>query len=693
MLNVGRACAMSNTSPKTTSTTLEEKFAKLGLLSNWDFALHLPLRYEDKTRITPIEQLMPGSVALVHAEVVRTEDRPTAKGRMLRAVVVDETGELTLTFFHAYSGLSTLLRRGNTLTIFGEARLGYSHTLEMLHPKLQLATQTVELETRLTPIYPSTENLQQRSLRKRIDRALLDLDLTDPVPTDYTQALGLPDFKTALLSLHHPSPDADTEGLQMHTTPEWRRLIFDELLAQQITLRLGRDVASSLKAPMLTAEKAPQLLRAFREQLPFALTRAQERVTQEIAQDLVWSLPMNRLVQGDVGSGKTVVAALAALHAIASGYQVALLAPTEILAEQHYQKLDAWLSPLGLKIVWLAGKMKASEKAQSLATIRSGEAHLVVGTHALIQDGVRFQALGLAIVDEQHRFGVQQRLALRNLSDNELCAHLLMLSATPIPRTLAMSYLADVDVSIIDELPPGRTPIQTKLFRLDRVEEIYAQMNRAVQEGKQIYWVCPLVEESEALDLTPATTRFDNMRHALPRARIGLVHGQLASEDKEVVMKAFAEHRLDILVATTVIEVGVDVPNASIMVIEHAERFGLSQLHQLRGRVGRGATSSSCLLLFGDELTDTAKERLKIIRESTDGFEIARRDLQLRGPGEFLGEKQSGMPFLRFANLDRDEALLRSASEVALRWLTANREAAQQYAQRWFTHRETLLNA
>lgn len=479
----------------------------------------------------------------------------------------------------------------------------------------------------------------------------------------------------------------------MHTTPEWRRLIFDELLAQQITLRLGRDVASSLKAPMLTAEKAPQLLRAFREQLPFALTRAQERVTQEIAQDLVRSLPMNRLVQGDVGSGKTVVAALAALHAIASGYQVALLAPTEILAEQHYQKLDAWLSPLGLKIVWLAGKMKASEKAQSLATIRSGEAHLVVGTHALIQDGVRFQALGLAIVDEQHRFGVQQRLALRNLSDNELCAHLLMLSATPIPRTLAMSYLADLDVSIIDELPPGRTPIQTKLFRLDRVEEIYAQMNRAVQEGKQIYWVCPLVEESEALDLTPATTRFDNMRHALPRARIGLVHGQLASEDKEVVMKAFAEHRLDILVATTVIEVGVDVPNASIMVIEHAERFGLSQLHQLRGRVGRGATSSSCLLLFGDELTDTAKERLKIIRESTDGFEIARRDLQLRGPGEFLGEKQSGMPFLRFADLDRDEALLRSASEVALRWLTANREAAQQYAQRWFTHRETLLNA
>ena len=458
-------------------------------------------------------------------------------------------------------------------------------------------------------------------------------------------------------------------------------------------------------APELSPRADANLIVRFREHLPFALTGAQERVWKEIASDLARPEPMHRLVQGDVGSGKTVVAALAALRAVEAGYQAALMAPTEILAEQHFKKLVDWLTPLGIRTAWLTGRLKAAEKRRALEEIASGEARIVVGTHALIQDGVRFENLGLAIVDEQHRFGVAQRLALRTsgaagesgeageADANAAKPHLLMLSATPIPRTLAMSYLADLDVSVIDELPPGRTPVTTKTIRIERKNEVVALLRAVVAEGRQAYWVCPLIEESEALDLTPAVQAAEELQQALPDLKVALLHGAMSAPEKEAVMTAFASGETDLLVATTVIEVGVDVPNATLMVIEHAERFGLAQLHQLRGRVGRGAARSACLLLYGGELSELGRERLKIIRETTDGFEIARRDLQLRGPGEFLGERQSGMPLLRFANLETDGALLEAARREAERWLREDRDRALAHARRWFSAKAEFLAA
>ena len=458
-------------------------------------------------------------------------------------------------------------------------------------------------------------------------------------------------------------------------------------------------------APELSPRADANLIVRFREHLPFALTGAQERVWKEIASDLARPEPMHRLVQGDVGSGKTVVAALAALRAVEAGYQAALMAPTEILAEQHFKKLVDWLTPLGIRTAWLTGRLKAAEKRRALEEIASGEARIVVGTHALIQDGVRVENLGLAIVDEQHRFGVAQRLALRTsgaagesgeageADANAAKPHLLMLSATPIPRTLAMSYLADLDVSVIDELPPGRTPVTTKTIRIERKNEVVALLRAVVAEGRQAYWVCPLIEESEALDLTPAVQAAEELQQALPDLKVALLHGAMSAPEKEAVMTAFASGETDLLVATTVIEVGVDVPNATLMVIEHAERFGLAQLHQLRGRVGRGAARSACLLLYGGELSELGRERLKIIRETTDGFEIARRDLQLRGPGEFLGERQSGMPLLRFANLETDGALLEAARREAERWLREDRDRALAHARRWFSAKAEFLAA
>jgi len=666
-----------------------EKLATLGLVNSWDFALHLPLRYEDQTHITKVAHLVEGEPALISVTIVDQRMIPTSRGAMLIARARDDSGELQLRFIHFYPNTAQTLAAGRTVLAYGVARIGYQGVLEIVHPKLRTNTGP---SSSLTPVYPSTEGLQQPTIRKRIDRALLDLDLSDPIPVKYTEGLGLPGFRASLEYLHHPPKNADRESLDDRTCPSWQRLIFDELLAQQITLRISREVSSSAQAPILAPAQTP-LAKALRSELPFALTNAQERVLKEIHADMATSHPMHRLVQGDVGSGKTIVATLAALQAIEAGYQAAFMAPTEILAEQHYQKMKAWLEPLGIQCVWLSGKIKASERNKALEAIASGEAKFVVGTHAIIQEGVNFAHLGLAIVDEQHRFGVAQRLSLRTASSDELTAHLLMLSATPIPRTLAMSYLADLDVSVIDELPPGRTPIVTKLFRQSRKEQIYAALLASIDEGHQAYWVCPLVEESEALELTPATQRYEELVKALPSCRIGLVHGQLSSAEKDEVMARFVAGDIDVLVATTVIEVGVDVPNASLMIIEHAERFGLSQLHQLRGRVGRGAAQSSCALLFSDELSDIAKERLRIIRESTDGFEIARRDLQLRGPGEFLGERQSGMPFLRFADLDRDSALLSAATQVAQNWLKEDREGAVKHAKRWFEQQTNLLSA
>ncbi|EJX06020.1 ATP-dependent DNA helicase RecG, partial [gut metagenome] len=480
--------------------------------------------------------------------------------------------------------------------------------------------------------------------------------------------MGLPALGDSIRYLHHPPANADALGLQTRTCPQWQRLIFDELLAQQITLKSTRSRSSASAAQRLPAGSI-ELIDRFIELLPFALTRAQQRVAAEIEADLDQPVPSHRLIQGDVGCGKTVVATLALLRAVAYGHQCSLMAPTEILAEQHYKKIRQWLEPLGVRVTWLTGRLKPAEKREALQHIADGTAQVIVGTHALIQNGVAFRDLVLSIVDEQHRFGVLQRLALRTPGQNGLIPHLLMLSATPIPRTLAMSYLADLNVSVIDELPPGRTPVITKLARLSRKHEVHQVLRHEVSLGRQVYWVCPLIEESESLDLTPATTCFEELQQALPDLTIGLVHGAMSAAEKDATMSDFQRGIVQVLVATTVIEVGVDVPNASLMIIEHAERFGLAQLHQLRGRVGRGASKSACILLYDPALSAIGKERLKIIYESNDGFEIARRDLELRGPGEFLGERQSGMPFLRFADLDRDETLLAAAQKTADRWL------------------------
>ena len=663
---------------------LDVRLEKLGLVRDWDFALHLPLRYEDETSVTPIGSLAVNTHAQIEGRVADQRFVHTGRGQQLQAVVEDSTGSITIRFLHYFPSIQKQLAVGSTVRLYGEPREGYYGGLEMVHPRIKSgkAAET-ELPKALTPVYPAGEGIQQRWLRKRIDRALLDLDLTDLVPEAVRTKFGLPGLREALSYIHTPPSGADVIGLQERSAPAWRRLIFDELLAQQITLRESRAVAFQRTAPPLAGDDA-ELVGCFLAQLPFNLTNAQRRVTDEILADLAANRPMHRLVQGDVGSGKTVVAALAALRAVASGHQASLMAPTEILAEQHFRKIAAWLEPLGIRTAWLTGRLKTAEKNAALEAVASGEARIVIGTHALIQEGVKFANLGLAIVDEQHRFGVAQRLALRTRPESALVPHLLMLSATPIPRTLAMSYLADLDVSVIDELPPGRTPVVTKTVKTSRKDDVLSVVRSVVAQGRQVYWVCPLIEESDKLDLTPATVCRDDLQQRLPDLTVGLVHGAMPAAEKDAVMQDFVSGLTQILVATTVIEVGVDVPNATLMVIEHAERFGLAQLHQLRGRVGRGAAQSACILLFGEDISPAGWERLKAIRDTTDGFEIARRDLEMRGPGEFLGERQSGTPLLRFADLDRDEALLAAARRTADAWLEKDRDAALRHAARWF---------
>lgn len=663
---------------------LDVRLEKLGLVRDWDFALHLPLRYEDETSVTPIGSLAVNTHTQIEGRVADQRFVRTGRGQQLQAVVEDSTGSITIRFLHYFPSIQKQLAVGSTVRLYGEPREGYYGGLEMVHPRIKSgkAAET-ELPKALTPVYPAGEGIQQRWLRKRIDRALLDLDLTDLVPEAVRTKFGLPGLREALSYIHTPPSGADVIGLQERSAPAWRRLIFDELLAQQITLRESRAVAFQRTAPPLAGDDA-ELVGCFLAQLPFNLTNAQRRVTDEILADLAANRPMHRLVQGDVGSGKTVVAALAALRAVASGHQASLMAPTEILAEQHFRKIAAWLEPLGIRTAWLTGRLKTAEKNAALEAVASGEARIVIGTHALIQEGVKFANLGLAIVDEQHRFGVAQRLALRTRPESALVPHLLMLSATPIPRTLAMSYLADLDVSVIDELPPGRTPVVTKTVKTSRKDDVLSVVRSVVAQGRQVYWVCPLIEESDKLDLTPATVCRDDLQQRLPDLTVGLVHGAMPAAEKDAVMQDFVSGLTQILVATTVIEVGVDVPNATLMVIEHAERFGLAQLHQLRGRVGRGAAQSACILLFGEDISPAGWERLKAIRDTTDGFEIARRDLEMRGPGEFLGERQSGTPLLRFADLDRDEALLAAARRTADAWLEKDRDAALRHAARWF---------
>ncbi|TAJ80003.1 MAG: DNA helicase RecG [Gallionellaceae bacterium] len=741
---------------------VQSKLAKLGIHTPFDLVLHLPLRYEDETHITRVDELVPGETALVEGEIIHSEVlyRPR---RSLVCQLQDDSGILFLRFLNFYPSQQKQLAIGKKIRALGEAREGY-FGMEMVHPKCHAGGENRALKQALTPVYPTTAGLPQPTLRKHILAALNSVELSDTLPADLLQKLRLPAFDDSVKLLHNPPPQIDEAALLERAHPAWRRIKFDELLAQQLSMRVHYRKRRDRIAPQLVAHDthAPALLQA----LPFVLTRAQQKVLQEIRHDLTQPHPMQRLLQGDVGSGKTIVAALAALQAIANGYQVAFMAPTEILAEQHYLKLCDWLEPLGIAPVWLSGSLKKKDKTLAAERIARGETQLAIGTHALFQKNVEFSRLGLVIVDEQHKFGVQQRLALRNKgtsavgrdgdsplsnsdgttgettshltkaascqvigyshstkpahptrrwraeyksgqvagyfpqageraneNDNIFFPHQLMMSATPIPRTLAMSYYADLDVSVIDELPPGRTPIVTKLINDARREEVFERVRAACLQNRQAYWVCPLIDESEALQLQTAIETHATLAQTFAELSVGLVHGKMDNAEKARVMAAFKAGDIHLLVATTVIEVGVDVPNASLMVIEHAERMGLAQLHQLRGRVGRGAAESLCVLLFQQPLSELARARLKIIFENTDGFEIAQQDLRLRGPGELLGARQSGVAMLRFADIDEDAKLLETARILADELLRDSPGVAQAHLQRWMANKPDFLHA
>ena len=742
----------------------QKALRKLGLVRPIDLALHLPLRYEDETRIVKLSEVREGEVAQVEGVVTHQEVKITGH-RQLLVTLDDGSDTCLLRFFTFYPSHHKALAVGNRVRVRGEVRGGFMGKT-MMHPVFKPAGG--DLAVALTPVYPSVAGLPQAYLRRAVDGGLARAGLSNTIPEQFLRQIGLQpawSMPKALSFLHHPTPDVSLATLEDHSHPAWQRLKAEELLAQQLSQLQAKRERERLRAPVLSARRpdvalcpvtvqspspsVPQppshplatlpLHELLLAALPFALTAAQRRVSEEIAHDLARNVPMHRLLQGDVGSGKTVVAALAAAICIDAGWQCALMAPTEILATQHFAKLVSWLEPLGIKTAWLTGSQKTKERREMLALIASGEAGLVVGTHALIQDKVVFHQLALAIIDEQHRFGVAQRLALRSkltppmmqiageeatpsdLEPNEhqgdhsvaipeasppvLEPHLLMMTATPIPRTLAMSYYADLDVSTIDELPPGRTPIITKVVNDARRDEVIERIRAQLREGRQIYWVCPLIEESEALDLTNATETHAQLSEALQGIAgpdgsplmVGLLHSRMPVAEKKAVMALFTSGAMGVLVSTTVIEVGVDVPNASLMVIEHAERFGLSQLHQLRGRVGRGAAASACVLLYstGDapRLGETARARLKAMAETNDGFEIARRDLEIRGPGEFLGARQSGAALLRFADLATDTALLEWARELAPIMLDQHPALAEQQVQRWLGTKAEYLKA
>jgi ATP-dependent DNA helicase RecG len=692
-------------------TAPQKALRKLGLNRAIDLALHLPLRYEDETRIVRLAETREGDVAQIEATVTSCEVAYKPR-RQLLVVVDDGSDTCTLRFFNFYPSQQKALAVGNRLRLRGEVRGGFMGRT-MMHPSFHAAGG--ELPNALTPIYPTSAGLPQSYLRKAVHGGVLHAarqgEFVETIPTGLAPpSLAQSNTKTwgleqSLHSLHHPTPDVSLAQLEDRTHPAWQRLKAEELLAQQLSQLQSKRERATLRAPALGLHKnglQEQLLGV----LPFGLTNAQRRVGEEIANDIQRPIPMHRLLQGDVGSGKTVVAALAAAIAIDNGWQCALMAPTEILAEQHFRKLIGWLepllTPLGKRVAWLTGSQKKKERTEMLELIASGEAALVVGTHAVIQEQVQFKNLALAIIDEQHRFGVAQRLALREKMHSDSEPHMLMMSATPIPRTLAMSYYADLDVSTLDELPPGRTPVVTKLIAETRRDELITRIRQQLEEGRQVYWVCPLIEESEALDLTNATETHALLTEALNPSgakpvMVGLLHSRMPPAEKKAVMALFESGTMGVLVSTTVIEVGVDVPNASLMVIEHAERFGLSQLHQLRGRVGRGAAASACVLMYATgesgRVSETARERLRAMVETSDGFEIARRDLEIRGPGEFLGARQSGAAMLRFADLAVDIELLEWARALAPRMLDQHPELAERHVQRWLGGKSDFLKA
>ncbi|HSW20654.1 MAG TPA: ATP-dependent DNA helicase RecG [Ramlibacter sp.] len=701
----------------------QQALRKMGLARDIDLALHLPLRYEDETRITSLRDAREGDAVQIEGTVTHAEIafRPR---RQLVVTLDDGADTCQLRFFSFYPSHQKAMAVGARIRARGEIKGGFLG-FQMVHPVIRSAEG--ELPQALTPVYPTVASMPQAYLRKAVLSGLARADLSDTFPPGLARRFRLRDdwtLREALAFLHHPGPDASMAALEDRSHPAWRRLKAEELLAQQLSQLVSKRERDALRAPALLM-RAGGLHEQLMAALPFQLTGAQRRVCEEIAHDLAQSVPMHRLLQGDVGSGKTVVAALGAAVAIGAGWQCALMAPTEILAEQHFRKLIGWLEPLlaprGLRVAWLTGSQKKKERVGMLEQVASGEAALVVGTHAVIQEQVQFKRLALAIIDEQHRFGVAQRLALRgkmqagatpliagadavdgaspvdDASGPQREPHLLMMSATPIPRTLAMSYYADLDVSTIDELPPGRTPIVTKLIADNRRDEVVERIRAQLAQGRQVYWVCPLIEESEALDLTNATATHQSLSDALPGVTIGLLHSRMPPAEKKAVMALFEGGQMGVLVSTTVIEVGVDVPNASLMVIEHAERFGLSQLHQLRGRVGRGSAASACVLLYapGDSgrVGDTAKARLKAMAETGDGFEIARRDLAIRGPGEFLGARQSGAPLLRFADLEADRDLLEVARAEAPALLDQHPQLAARHVLRWLGGKSEYLKA
>ena len=696
--------------PAKTSPSILAKLAKLGIHHRTDLLLHLPLRYEDETHLTPIKIAQAGEMVLVQGVITHSEVAYRPR-RTLVCRIRDSGGELYLRFLNFYPSQQKLLAVGKQIRAIGEVRMGY-YGLEMVHPKCLAVDDDTPLKQSLTPVYPVTAGLSQTVLRKLIINALDTLPLTDTLPDTLLKKLKLLSFEESIRLLHNPSPDVSATALKDRSHNAWRRIKFDELLAQQLSMRLHHRERGKRIAPKLVP--CQKLTTRLEQGLPFTLTQAQQRTFEEINHDLAQSYPMQRLLLGDVGSGKTIVAALAALQAIENGYQVAFMAPTEILAEQHYLKLRGWLAQLGIVPVWLSGSLKNKDKKIVIEHILQGTTQLAIGTHALFQASVEFNKLGLVIVDEQHKFGVQQRLALRNkgkLAKNSVAAqvegdtcineqaetpvhepHQLMMSATPIPRTLAMSYYADLDVSVIDELPPGRTPVITKLVSDERRDEVIDRVRAACMAGQQAYWVCPLIDESEALQLQTAMETYQLLTVTFPELRVGLVHGKLDNTEKARVMTDFKSNQLQLLVATTVIEVGVDVPNASLMVIDHSERMGLAQLHQLRGRVGRGATQSLCILLYQQPLSELARARLKIIFESNDGFAIAQQDLQLRGPGELLGARQSGMAMLRFADVSEDEQLLIHAQQVADELLKDFSKSVSSHLQRWMANKHDYLH-
>jgi ATP-dependent DNA helicase RecG len=674
---------------KISTPAVIEKLTRLGISRPEDLLVFFPIRYEDETQIfeimgAPERESVQIEVTVIQAKV---EFRPR---RQLVVTVEDCSGRAILRFLHFYPSQQRALEPGSRIRALGELRIGRQRIREMVHPKCKKIVEHDQLPSTLTPIYATTKGLTQPAIRKAVMRAFEVVAQADTLSSRQLKHLGLPRFSDAVTTLHRPTSDIDQSLLKDRRGPLWARVSFDELLAQQLIMRQNYNKREKYTAPVMQPDSSR--IKKFLAMLEFDLTKAQKNAFSEIQADMSNRIPMRRLLQGDVGSGKTVVSALAALQAIEAGYQVALMVPTEILSEQHFKKIEGWLTVLGIKVERLTGSMGKKDRVLIRDNIKSGIAQIVVGTHALFQSEVVFKNLGLVIIDEQHRFGVKQRLALIDKgADRMNQTHQLMMSATPIPRSLAMSFFGDLDVSVIDELPPGRMPITTKLVNNSRRQEVFERVKDTCHLGQQVYWVCPLIEESETLQLETALETFKVIQDEFPNLRIGVVHGRMKGHDKSKIMQEFSKGDVHLLVATSVIEVGVDVPNATVMVIENAERMGLSQLHQLRGRIGRGSAASTCILLYSAKLTDTARLRLKIIYENIDGFEVARADLELRGPGEVLGARQSGMPMLRYADLERDTDLLEKAERMASDFLLNEPAQARQHIERWYGSREKLV--